>query len=661
MDSKREIRKWDALQRTKVSRRCIGITLGTMKHVLFFFFLFVTYHLHAQWSYNGIPACGASGQQLTPSAIRATDGSIIVVWADYRGGGADIYAQSFSPNGTMNWTTNGIPLCTASGDQINPVLCSDGSGGAVIAWEDYRNPSSDIYAQRVSSSGTFAWQANGIPVCVAAGQQQYPSISETSNAAIIAWEDYRTQPGNVFAQRVMLTGSFWWTANGIAVTNVSALKRSPKVVTDGGGGGIVVWEDFRKGTESDIYAQRILDNGTISWNLNGLPVCASDYSQSRIVVAASDSGSVLIAWEDFRGNNSGDIYAQRLSVAGTSLWAADGIEVCTESSSQLFPAICSDGLGGVIVAWQDYRNGSDIYTQRVHASGSVLWTTNGAGVCTQSNVQELASIAPDGANGAIVSWTDYRNTIGDIYAQRVSANGWMPWTINGVGVCLATQQQQMPLTLPDGNGGVLITWTDYRALNADIYAQRITNNGIALPIELLSLSVARDGAKVSVRWHTASERNVLGFEVHSSRTKDGPFVSEGFIPSKSTGGAKYEYAFLSNDASSVRLKTIDTDGSVEWSDVLEIQRALMPRFTIEGLAPNPASDHAILRYSLHRSESLTIDLWNQSGQCIRNVFSGNQESGFGHIRVNTSHLTSGRYFLMIQAGDTRASVILIVL
>jgi hypothetical protein len=64
------------------------------------------------------------------------------------------YAWSDDPN--IN-----TPICTVSGNQMNPTITSDGSGGAIITWQDYRSGSySDIYAQRIYKNGTlgdFPW------------------------------------------------------------------------------------------------------------------------------------------------------------------------------------------------------------------------------------------------------------------------------------------------------------------------------------------------------------------------------------------------------------------------------------------------------------------------------------------------------------------------
>lgn len=53
------------------------------------------------------------------------------------------------------WFPNGVPICTAAGSQGsrgNLVIIADGSGGAIVAWEDHRS-GDDIYAQRVYADG----------------------------------------------------------------------------------------------------------------------------------------------------------------------------------------------------------------------------------------------------------------------------------------------------------------------------------------------------------------------------------------------------------------------------------------------------------------------------------------------------------------------------
>src|SRR5258706_570958 len=148
------------------------------------------------------------------------------------------------------------------------------------------------------------------------------------------------------------------------------------------------------------------------------------------------------------------------AAAAHAIWPHDTTfgngPLCTATGDQTVPTTVSDGAGGAIVTWTDTRSGgTDIYAQRVSASGTALWTANGVGVCTASGDQYAPTIAADGAGGAIVTWYDFRSASNDIYTQRVSAAGLVQWTANGVALCTATADQFSPVPVADGAGGAI--------------------------------------------------------------------------------------------------------------------------------------------------------------------------------------------------------------
>src|SRR5438128_1188670 len=115
-------------------------------------------------------------------------------------------------------------------------------------------------------------------------------------------------------------------------------------------------------------------------------------------------------------------------------WRMDGAPVCTAAYSQFYPAIVSDGAGGAIVTWDDYRSGdADIYAQRVDAAGALQWTADGVALCNAGNDQRSPTIVSDGAGGAIVTWFDRRSwPYYHVFAQRMDAAGVPQWTAYGV-------------------------------------------------------------------------------------------------------------------------------------------------------------------------------------------------------------------------------------
>jgi Fe-S cluster biogenesis protein NfuA len=139
------------------------------------------------------------------------------------------------------------------------------------------------------------------------------------------------------------------------------------------------------------------------------------------------AGGATLTWQDFRSGTNYNIYAQRMSAAGTPQWAPNGAEVCFETDDQQFPMIASDGGTGAIIAWFDRRSnqtGDDIYAQRITtAAGAQQWTPNGVPLCTALNNQEYPTIAADGGGGAFVTWQDHRGADYDIYLHRINPDG----------------------------------------------------------------------------------------------------------------------------------------------------------------------------------------------------------------------------------------------
>ena len=437
----------------------------------------------AAWQADGTAVCTAVGTQDYPIPVLEGTGGAVITWQDTREGLSDVYAQRLDAFGDAQWQSGGVVVCDTVNGQMNPRAVSCGGSDAIIVWQDSRNGVHyDIYAQRLDGSGNAQWGKNGVAVCGAAGAQQRPRlVSDGVGGAIIVWEDYRSGSSyDVYAQRVDGSGNMQWAPDGVPVCTVAGDDRYPELTPDASHGATVVWQDYRSGTSYDIYAQRIDGSGGAVWTPNGIAVCALAYGQILAQITPDGVGGAIVAWQDYRNTANNDLYAQRLNALGVPQWTTDGVPISTAADHQAECRICADGAGGAIVAWQDRRTGGvyDIYAQRVDASGTTLWTANGAAVCQATNTQRYCQLTPDGAGGATIAWEDYRTgTSYDIYAQHVSATGTTSWTPDGVAVCAATLDQGNVQVASEGTAGALFVWSDARVVGRDVYAQRLNGSG----------------------------------------------------------------------------------------------------------------------------------------------------------------------------------------
>lgn len=456
-----------------------------------------TLSLDAQWSSNSAVntvVCNETHTQNWFQIASTSDGGSIVVWTDNRNGNDDIYGQKFNSSGAEQWTANGIPICNASNQQTVPKLISDGSGGAIIIWEDMRNGSDyDMYAQRVNSSGVAQWTSNGKVISAASNHQANPNIvSDGAGGAIIVWVDFRNGNNNqdIYGKRINSDGSTnWGGTDGIAFTSQSGNQDQIEIVSDGGNGAVISFRSDFSGNY-DIYVQKVNSNGSIQWGTDGVDICAATNNQQNHKIISDGFTGYFITWEDRRTDSNGDIYAQRINSSGSPQWTTDGIAIASNQTyAEAIPVIIGDGSLGAIIVWNSNVNNWDIYAKRINSDGSTNWGgTHGIAIENTFGNEQSPQIISDGSNGVIITY--YGNPVAtyDIYTQKINSSGSKQWTSNGVIICNASTNQVGPYIVADGAGGGVMIWDDPRNGNNDIYIQNVKSDGTIGPASAPTIS-----------------------------------------------------------------------------------------------------------------------------------------------------------------------------
>jgi hypothetical protein len=150
----------------------------------------------------------------------------------------------------------------------------------------------------------------------------------------------------------------------------------------------------------------------------------------------------------------------------------------------------SDGAGGAIIIWADFAK--NIVAQRVNAG--LPWGATPKLVSGDARDEGPLDAAPDGAGGALISWSAIRllPANGQVRVQRIDSSGDAVWTVGGVvvvdssivgGSLDAWVFYSINTSVDtDADGGAIVAWTDWRndptaSGNNDIYAQRIDSSG----------------------------------------------------------------------------------------------------------------------------------------------------------------------------------------
>jgi hypothetical protein len=246
------------------------------------------------------------------------------------------------------WTPDGVPVCVVSSDLELPKIAADGVGGAIVVWADVRSATQAIYAQRLNGAGAPEWTVNGTVVAgPVGGSPRYPNIIVDPAGMIVS---FTKGLNDIYAQRLSASGTVQWVANGVPICTGTS-PNAHNLVTDGGGGALIAWEDTRSGS-IDIYAQRVTTRG--DWG-HPDPVLASVTD-----VPMDQGGRVAVDWLASGWDAAGlgtithySLWRQASPGAGSMAATAPKIE-----PSQIGPEFAGSGhrlvagLNGVLTTWE---------------------------------------------------------------------------------------------------------------------------------------------------------------------------------------------------------------------------------------------------------------------------------------------------------------------
>jgi hypothetical protein len=439
--------------------------------------------------------------------------NFFVTWRDDRNGEDDIFGARFTSEGEL--IGDEIVISTIGGDEWGQEVTFDGTN-YFVAWSDYRNGSADIYGARIDQSGNVL-DPNGIAICNAASDQEYPRVSAGASSYLVVWEDYRIDPAaDYYGGRVEFNGTvldpdgfiikdgpddqywgdvdydgvnwfvIWGGTYEILGTRISSsgnildpggIVVSPPNI-DGyynrlefdGTNYLITWYDYT----ADIRAARITTSGTLL-DPDGIDISVQFYDESFPAIGYGN-GKFFIAWMDERNGGYGaDIYGARVSTNGTLL-DTDGLLLSASANKQTYPGCAFDGVN-YLVAWQDNRNTDTlkIYAALINQVGNII----SPGVFQLSNTpgnQRYPSVSYDGSNYLVV-WADEREG-SDIYGTRVSTQGAI-LDPSGIQICTYSGTQSSPSISSNGSQS-LVVWRDYRSSQKEIRGARIDQSGAVL-------------------------------------------------------------------------------------------------------------------------------------------------------------------------------------
>ncbi|OGU72952.1 MAG: hypothetical protein A2V93_05495 [Ignavibacteria bacterium RBG_16_34_14] len=185
-----------------------------------------------------------------------------------------------------------------------------------------------------------------------------------------------------------------------------------------------------------------------------------------------------------------------------------------------------------------------------------------------------------------------------------------------------------------------------------------------LPVELSSFTAIYNEDWILLEWTTQTEVNNYGFEIERLVRKFGlgsgePEVSKewkkvGFVQGYGNSNSPKEYSFIDKDIIAgsylYRLKQFDTDGSYEYSNVIEAEVKIeLNDFKLGQNYPNPFNPSTKIEFIISSQQLVVLKVYDVLGNEIATLVNEIKQPGTYEVKFNANNFSSGIYFYSIIA------------
>ncbi len=405
------------------------------------------------------------------------DGHFLVVWAQLQGGtGYDVKAYRLS----KELYNLGQTTVSAPGDQWAPRIAYSGAADRyLVVWQDNRSGQSwDIYGQLVGRNGSTVGAA--LPLFAGTFADRTPAVAGQNSASqfMVVFERDPDGSDNPQIYACTITGS-GTVSSAFAIRHWYNARMSPAIAHHSGTDDyLVVWTDIGLATQEDIQAQRVRSDRNLVGELT--VVSAGRKGQEAPGLAYNSTrNEYLVVWQDYRSGSDYDIYSRRVTASGERI--GQEVAIHTAGSINGRPAAAFNPHDEqFLIAWQvipSETSGYDIYARFTGGDGS----PSEAAFLVSRDTNTIGEGVPDVAynptgNEFLILWHAFTDGLWRIWGQRISAAGQLLG--RNFQVSSSPGDAQSPqLAYNATRNEYVAVWQDFRSQRIDIYGQRLNADG----------------------------------------------------------------------------------------------------------------------------------------------------------------------------------------
>jgi hypothetical protein len=455
---------------------------------------------------------------------------------------------------------------------------------------------------------------------------------------------------------------------------------------------------------NDVYVVKTNSNGDEVWSKT---FGGAQDDEAYSVIESASGGYVIAGVTSSYGSGSRDGWLIKTNNSGDQIWSKtyggfssdgfrnlkqtfDGGYIITGWTLSYGPGIIgnawlvkTDSLGNQL--WNKPFGGSDVdrgySVQQTNDSGFIVtgYTSSiGAGlddmllIKTDSDGNELWQKAFGGTGRdyghSVIQTFDggflvagYTLSFGaggdDFWLVKTDGSGNLEWhqTFGG-------SSSDIAYSIASTNDGGFIITGHTLSYGAGVHDIWLIKTATVIPVELINFSASLiDENQVLLRWSTATELNNYGFNVERSSVRSNDWKTIGFVKGYGNSNLTQEYSFTdildTRDKFTYRLKQIDYNGSLNYSNAIEIELGNnWLDFTLSQNYPNPFNPNTKIKFTLpitvNKNNTTTLRIFDVIGNEVATLLNEIKEPGSYEVSFNADEfeMSSGIYFYKLRSG-----------
>lgn len=186
-----------------------------------------------------------------------------------------------------------------------------------------------------------------------------------------------------------------------------------------------------------------------------------------------------------------------------------------------------------------------------------------------------------------------------------------------------------------------------------------------IPVEMTSFTATLVGNDVILKWNTATELNNKGFEIQRILINGNEeWKTVGFVTGNGTSIKSHTYLFTDKNLNygvyKYRLAQIDFNGTINYSNEIEIEIALPIKFSLEQNYPNPFNPETKIKFAIPIDSKIKLAVYNILGEEVKTLTNNFMKAGYHEIiwngyDENGNLLPSGIYVYRLESEKYTAS------